>query len=97
MNHQDLVSQAASALLAQTDVTVTHPAGWERNGFPLPIKREAPNPDGSVTQRYRPMVIFEYVNDLLTVRKPKTQENPDTETLDLFGAASAPVEDDLFK
>lgn len=92
MNHQELVSQASSALLTQTDVIVTHPAGWKREGFPLPIKREAPNPDGSVTQRYRPLAIFEYVNEQLTVRKTKAQDEPEN----LFGA-DAPVEPNLFQ
>lgn len=90
MNLETLTRQAADALLAQTPVVVTHPAGWQRDGFPLPIKREPPAPDGSVTQGYRPLAVFEYVNEKLTVKKaPKPADDTD-----LFG--SSPDEPNLF-
>ena len=75
-----LAFDAVSCLLAQIPVTVTHPAGWERDGFPLPLKRGEkavdgfPLPlkrgekavDGSVTQNYRPLAILEYVHEKLS-------------------------------
>ncbi len=60
-----LAFNATAQLLARAPVTVTHPPGWERDGFPLPIKRMAPAGDGSVTQNYRPLVILEYVEEQL--------------------------------
>lgn len=80
MNLEALAQQATAALLAQKPVTVTHPAGWERDGFPLPIKRMQPSADGSVTQTYRPLVIFEYVHEKLS-RPAKTEA---AEEVDLF-------------
>jgi len=63
---QTLAHQATEALLAQKPLTVHHPAGWERNGFPLPIKRAPAAADGSVTQDYRPLAILEYVQEVLS-------------------------------
>jgi len=58
--------QATECLLNKQPVTVTHPAGWERPAnWPLPIKREAPSPDGRVTQNYRPLAILEFVAESL--------------------------------
>ena len=65
MSIRELAHLATAALLAQTPVTVTHPAGWKREGFPLPMKRQAPDTDGSVSQHYRPLAILEYVNEML--------------------------------
>ncbi len=64
-DYTHLVNQAAAALLARKNVTLTHPPGWVRDGFPLPVKRQKPDVFGSVTQEYRPMAIFEYVSDKL--------------------------------
>ena len=61
-----LAFDAVSCLLAQIPVTVTHAAGWERDGFPLPIKRMTSADDGSVTQDYRPLAILEYVHEKLS-------------------------------
>ena len=66
-----LAFDAVSCLLAQIPVTVTHAAGWERNGFPLPLKRGEKAADGSVTQNYRPLAILEYVHEKLAVVAPK--------------------------
>lgn len=80
MNLESLANQATAALLAQQHVVVTHPPGWERDGFPLPVKRMQPAADGSVTQNYRPLVIFEYVHEKLS-RPAKTEA---AEEVDLF-------------
>ena len=67
----ELAYQAVVALLAQEPVTVVHAAGWERNGFPLPIKRNQPD-QGIITQDYRPLAILEYVDEMLSEKsKPK--------------------------
>jgi len=64
---RELAQQAMEAMLTQQPVTLTHPAGWQRNGFPLPIKREKANEDGSTTQTYRPLAIFEYIQEQLAL------------------------------
>lgn len=72
MQHHEithLAHTATIALLRQEPVTITHPPGWERNGFPLPIKREKPAEDGSVTQNYRPLAILDHVNELLSTKR----------------------------
>ncbi len=62
-----LAECATRSLLSQGVVRVVHPAGWERDGFPLPIKRnKILNADGSTTQDYRPLAILEYVDDVLS-------------------------------
>lgn len=62
-----LAECATRSLLMQRAVCVTHPKGWEREGFPLPIKRnKVANPDGSTTQDYRPLAILEYVDEVLS-------------------------------
>jgi hypothetical protein len=61
-----LARRATEALLLQQPVSVFHDVGWERDGFPLPIKREQPLPDGSVMQLYRPMAVLEYVQEALS-------------------------------
>lgn len=89
MNLEALAHQATTALLAQQHVVVTHPKGWERDGFPLPVKRMQPKADGSVTQSYRPIVIFEYVHEKLSrPSEPKAAEEV-SEDVDLFGGADA--------
>ena len=60
-----LAQQATHFLLLQQPLEITHAPGWERNGFPLPIKRQPARPDGSTTQDYRPLVILEYVQEAL--------------------------------
>lgn len=61
-----LAMQAAHYLLKQQPMPVTHAAGWKRDGFPLPIKRVAPDANGDTTQEYRPLVILEYVQEVLS-------------------------------
>lgn len=63
---QALAKQALHYMLTQQTMTVTHEAGWKREGFPLPIKRNKPNPDGSTTQEYRPIAVLEYVHEFLS-------------------------------
>jgi hypothetical protein len=62
-----LARGATEALLEQKALTVHHKAGWERDGFPLPIKRMPPLSDGSVVQDYRPLAVLEYVQEVLSV------------------------------
>jgi hypothetical protein len=66
MNIQELATLATQQLLIQSSVVVVHSEGWERNGFPLPIKRVAPDSNGTTTQEYRPMAILEYVQEVLS-------------------------------
>jgi hypothetical protein len=66
MNIENLALSAIDCLLAQETVVVTHAMGWKREGFPLPIKRNAPNIDGTTTQEYRPMAILEFVQETLS-------------------------------
>jgi hypothetical protein len=62
-----LAESAVLGILTRTTVLVTRDANCEREGFPLPIKRnKMPNPDGTITQEYRPMAILEYVDDVLS-------------------------------
>ena len=61
-----LAQRATHYLLAQQPISITHAAGWERNGLPLPIKRMKPNDDGTTTQYYRPMEILQYVHEVLS-------------------------------
>lgn len=82
-----LALRAVEHLLAQTLVEVTHPADWKRDGFPLPVKRMAPSPDGSVTQNYRPIVVLEWVNDKLLAAAKPPADKPTDDLDDLFGEA----------
>lgn len=61
-----LAHQATEALLQQVPVPVYHPPGWQRKGFPLPMKRMLEDKDGGVTQNYRPIALLEYVHDVLS-------------------------------
>lgn len=63
---KNLALQAVHYLLMQRPMGITHQAGWKREGFPLPIKRMAPDADGTTTQEYRPLAILEYVQDVLS-------------------------------
>lgn len=59
-----LAESAVIGILHRTTVSVTRDANCEREGFPLPIKRnKIPNADGTITQEYRPMAILEYVDE----------------------------------
>lgn len=59
-----LATAAVAAIFQRTTVSVTRAADCDREGFPLPIKRnKAPNVDGTITQEYRPMAILEYVEE----------------------------------
>ena len=71
-----LAQEAFDALLAQEYVTVTHAPDWERNGYPLPVKRMKPDAAGTVVQEYRPLALLEYVNDCLsgTIRSKEARE-----------------------
>ena len=65
---RELAQQAMEAMLEQRPVTIVHPANWQREtGWPLPIKREKPAADGTITQTYRPMVIFEFIHEKLSL------------------------------
>lgn len=99
-DYTNLVNEAAAALLARKNVTITHPPGWVRDGFPLPVKRVKPDIFGSVTQEYRPVAIFEYVNDKLngeavSERMRELHGSDKVDAVDLFGGA-APQEVKLF-
>ncbi|HEX8350520.1 MAG TPA: hypothetical protein VF598_11200 [Hymenobacter sp.] len=61
-----LANQATHHLLQQQPMSVTHPADWKRDGFPLPIKRMPADADGTTTQEYRPMAVLEYVQEFLS-------------------------------
>lgn len=61
-----LARTATECLVSQKPVQMSHPPGWERNGFPLPIKRQQPDQDGFVRQEYRPLAVLEYVNEVLS-------------------------------
>ena len=63
---KELANRATHALLAQELLEVTHEPDWEREGFPLPVKRMSLATDGSLTQMYRPMVALEYVQEYLS-------------------------------
>lgn len=59
-----LAESAVLGILHRTTVSVTRAADCDREGFPLPIKRnKVPNADGTITQEYRPMAILEYVEE----------------------------------
>ncbi len=59
-----LAESAVIAILHRTSVSVTRDANCEREGFPLPIKRnKIPNADGTITQEYRPLAILEYIDE----------------------------------
>lgn len=59
-----LATAAVAAIFQRTTVSVTRAADCDREGFPLPIKRnKIPNVDGTITQEYRPMAILEYVEE----------------------------------
>ncbi len=59
--------RALHGLIYQTLVEITHEAGWVREqGFPLPVKKQQANPDGTLTQQYRPMAIFEWIQETLS-------------------------------
>lgn len=61
---RNLAESAVIAILHRTSVSVTRDANCEREGFPLPIKRnKIPNADGTITQEYRPLAILEYVDE----------------------------------
>ena len=87
-DYTSLVNQAAAALLTRSNVTITHPPGWVRDGFPLPVKRNKPDVFGAVTQDYRPIALFEFVNDKLNGNAIAERMRKD-EADDLFGAATA--------
>lgn len=62
----ELGDNALACLLEQKPVTITRHKDEPRNGMPLPIKRMEPDAAGNVTQQYRPLAIFEYINDVLS-------------------------------
>jgi len=61
-NLHALAQQALAHLMAGTPVTITH---VRPVGFPLPVKRMPDNPDGTVTQSYRPIAVLEYIGDMV--------------------------------
>ena len=62
----ELAKIATFHLLRQQPMEITHPADWQRDGFPLPIKRNQPGHDGTTKQEYRPMAVLEYVQEVLS-------------------------------
>ncbi len=66
MSVQMLAQQACAALIAQEPVEIRHEPGWVREGFPLPMKRVAPDASGVVVQQYRPLAVLEYVHEVLS-------------------------------
>lgn len=59
-----LAESAVIGIFHRKTVSVTRDANCEREGFPLPIKRNKRiNADGTITQEYRPMAILEYVDE----------------------------------
>ena len=81
MNLKELAARALHQLLLQQPLEITHAPGWERNGFPLPIKRHQPGHDGTTRQEYRPLVILEYVQEMLA-RQTAEQAALDREIAD---------------
>lgn len=69
----ELAKQATSCLLTQKSVIVVHAKDWAREGFPLPIKKMAADTDGTTTQSYRTLSIFEYVHEVLSGEIAKRQ------------------------
>ena len=61
--HYAIATQALHYMLTDQTMAITHELGWERKGFPIPIKRMPPNPDGTTTQEYRPFAVLEYVHE----------------------------------
>lgn len=70
----DLALRAVESIMAQEPVLVAHAPGWQRNGFPLPMKRVAPDAAGFVIQEYRPLAILEYINDVVSGVMPSTRK-----------------------
>lgn len=66
LSTNELANRATHALLMQVPLEVTHADGWQREGFPLPIKRMPVNDAGEVVQQYRPIAILEYVQEVLS-------------------------------
>lgn len=66
-----LAPLAFECMFKRQPVVIDHPAGWVRpTNWPLPIERnKVPAEDGSITQSYRPMVIFEFCEDVLKARQ----------------------------
>ena len=68
-----LATLATRCLLANELLPLTHPPGWKREGFPLPVKRTQPGNDGSIRQEYRPMAVLEYVYEVISGELAKRQ------------------------
>ena len=62
----DLANRATFALLGQDYLQITHPSNKKPEGFPLPVKKNQPSGDGTLTQDYRPIAVLEYVHDVLS-------------------------------
>ncbi len=71
-----LAPMAFDCLFKRQPVIITHPAGWQRpEGWPVPIERnKVPNADGSDTQPYRPIAIFEYCEYVLRQREAEMKK-----------------------
>lgn len=82
---EELAQKAVNCMLAQVPITVMHPAGWQRDGFPLPIKRVDPSPDGSTTQCYRPIAVLEWVDEKMAAAAKTVSVKPADDVDDLFG------------
>lgn len=70
MQIKELANYATACMLIQEPVSIVHPAGWERDGYPLPIKRMPAAENG------RPLAILEYVQEVLSgeLAKRKRQD-----------------------
>lgn len=61
-----LTETALVCMLLQKPMTLILEPNYQRDGLPLPMKRMSVNEDGTTTQSYRPMVILEYVQEVLS-------------------------------
>ena len=70
----DLAFEATAALLAGGTVTIQHPANWVRAGFPLPVQRHQPDPDGITRQVYRPVQVLQWIAERVEAERAEAQK-----------------------
>lgn len=63
---RSLARKACDCLIGQHHVLYVRRDGDSLPGFPLPIKKIAPDETGARWQHYRPLAILEYCNDFLS-------------------------------
>lgn len=61
-----LAAYAANCIVSSTCMVLTLRDGERPDGFPLPIKRVQAPIDGDITQRYRPLAILEWIQDVVS-------------------------------